>query len=84
MKAWLIENDDGIDALNQTDVEIGDPGPGEVRVELKTSSINRRDMNTVLAPSARNTPLPRIPDDGHCCAFLLLSDSNSVRGWPAS
>ncbi len=62
MKAWLIENDDGIDALNQTDVEIGDPGPGEVRVELKTSSINRRDMNTVLAPSARNTPLPRIPN----------------------
>lgn len=62
MKAWRIENDDGIDALNLTDVEIGDPGPGEVRVKMKTSSINRRDMNTVLAPSARNTPLPRIPN----------------------
>ena len=62
MKAWLIENDDGIDALNLTDVEIGGPGPGEVRVKMMTSSINRRDMNTVLAPSARNTPLPRIPN----------------------
>ena len=36
MKAWLIENDDGIDALNLTDVEIGGPGPGEVRVKMMT------------------------------------------------
>jgi NADPH:quinone reductase-like Zn-dependent oxidoreductase len=62
VKAWRIENDDGIDALNLVDMEIGDPGPGEVRVRMHTSSINRRDMNTVLAPSARNTPLPRIPN----------------------
>ena len=62
MKAWLIENDDGIDALKLADVPIGDPGPGEVRVKIMTSSINRRDMNTVLAPGARNTPLPRIPN----------------------
>ena len=62
MKAWHIENDDGIDALNLVEVEIGDPGPGEVRVRMHASSINRRDMNTVLAPSARNTPLPRIPN----------------------
>ena len=62
MKAWQIENDDGIDALKLADVPIGDPGPGEVRVKIMASSINRRDMNTVLAPSARNTPLPRIPN----------------------
>ncbi|MGB0630711.1 MAG: zinc-dependent alcohol dehydrogenase family protein [Alphaproteobacteria bacterium] len=62
MKAWRIENYDGIDALNLTDVDIGDPGPGEVRFRVKASSINRRDFNTVRAPSARNTPLPRIPN----------------------
>ena len=62
MKAWRIENDDGIDALNLVDMDIGDPGPGEVRVRIHASSINRRDMNTVLAPGARNTPLPRIPN----------------------
>jgi len=56
VKAWHIENDDGIDALKLVDVEIGDPGPGEVRVRMHASSINRRDMNTVLAPSARKTP----------------------------
>ena len=62
MKAWRIENDDGIDALALTDIAIGDPGPGEVRVRVMASSINRRDFNTVRAPGARNTPLPRIPN----------------------
>lgn len=47
MKAWRIENDDGIDALNLTDVEIDDPGPGEVRVKMMTSSINRRGKSVV-------------------------------------
>ena len=74
MKAWLIENDDGIDALNLTDVEIGDPGPGEVRVKIKTSSINRRDMNTVIAPSARNTPLPRIPNSDGAGEVVAVGD----------
>lgn len=62
MKAWRIENNDGIDALNLTDIGIGDPGPGEVRLRVKASSINRRDYNTVRAPGERNTPLPRIPN----------------------
>ena len=62
MKAWRIENDDGIDALDLVDIDVGDPGPGEVRVKVRTSSINRRDMNTVIAPSARGTPLPCIPN----------------------
>ena len=62
MRAWQIENDDGIDALNLANVEIRDPGPNEVRFKVKASSLNRRDYNTVRAPSARNTPLPRIPN----------------------
>lgn len=62
MNAWQIVGDDGIDALTMTDMEIGDPGPGEVRFRVKASSVNRRDFNTVLAPSARNTPLPRVPN----------------------
>ena len=62
MKAWRIENDDGIDALKLVDIDIGEPGPGEVRFRVKASSINRRDFKTVSAPSERNTPLPRIPN----------------------
>lgn len=74
MKAWRIENDHGIDALNLTDVDIGDPGPGEVRFRVKASSINRRDFNTVRAPSARNTPLPRIPNSDAAGEVVAVGD----------
>lgn len=62
MKAWQIQNDDGIDALKLIDFDPGDPGPGEVRIRVKASSLNSRDLNTIRAPSARGTPLPRIPN----------------------
>ncbi len=74
MKAWRIENDDGIDALNLTDVDIGDPGYGEVKFRVLSSSINRRDFNTVLAPSARNTPLPRIPNSDAAGEVISVGD----------
>ncbi len=74
MKTWRIENDDGIDALNLIDVDVGDPGPGELRVKVRTSSINRRDMNTVAAPSARGTPLPCIPNSDMAGEVVAVGD----------
>tara|TARA_B100000686_G_scaffold352196_1_gene453344 strand:- start:151 stop:1158 length:1008 start_codon:yes stop_codon:yes gene_type:complete len=62
MKAWRIENNDGIEALTLVELDSRKPGPDEVKFKVKASSINRRDLNTVLAPAARNTPLPRIPN----------------------
>lgn len=76
MKAWQIINDDGIDALSLNDVNLSDPGPREVRVRVKASSINRRDFNTVLSPSARHTPLPRIPNSD--AAGEVVSTGSSV------
>ena len=80
MKAWRIENDDGIDALSLADIEIGDPGPGEVRVKVMTSSINRRDFNTVRAPGARNTPLPRIPNSDMAGEVVSVGDGVGTFG----
>ena len=74
MKAWLIENDDGIDSLRLRDVDIGDPGPGEVKFRVRASSINRRDFNTVRAPGARNTPLPRIPNSDASGEVIAVGD----------
>jgi len=39
-----------------------------------SSSINRRDFNTVLAPSARNTPLPRIPNSDAAGEVISVGD----------
>ncbi|MEC7489854.1 MAG: NAD(P)-dependent alcohol dehydrogenase [Pseudomonadota bacterium] len=79
MKAWRIENDDGIDALNLVDVDLREPGPGEVRFRVMASSINRRDLNTVRAPGARHTPLPRIPNSD--AAGEVISVGEDVTGF---
>ena len=62
MKAWQIVSDAGVDALSLADVELADPGPGEVRVAIAASSLNYRDLLTVTDPVARNLPYPRIPN----------------------
>lgn len=61
MKAWHIVAD-GIDALKLAEVPSQPPGHGEIRVRIKASSINYRDLMTVKAPSARSLPFPRIPN----------------------
>lgn len=79
MRAWRIENDNGIEALKLIDVDIHQPGPGEVRFRVMASSINRRDFNTVRAPMARNTPLPRIPNSD--AAGEVVSVGEGVRNF---
>lgn len=62
MKAWEIVSDGGTDALACNERPTPSPGPGEVLVRMRASSINFRDLSTVLDPVARNLPYPRIPN----------------------
>lgn len=62
MRVWQINSNDGIDALECVEREARDPGPGEVRVKMRASSINYRDLATVRDPASRNLPLPRVPN----------------------
>jgi len=62
MKAWEIVSDGGIDALACNERPTPEPGPGEVLVRLRATSVNYRDLSTVLDPVARNLPYPRIPN----------------------
>lgn len=62
MRAWQIVSNKGIDALELTQREASEPGPGEVKVKVHASSINYRDLNTVRDPEARKLPYPRIPN----------------------
>tara|TARA_B100000686_G_C16672347_1_gene907193 strand:- start:53 stop:1069 length:1017 start_codon:yes stop_codon:yes gene_type:complete len=72
MQAWRIENNNGICALTLSQIEIGKPGPSEVRIKVHASSINRRDYNTVKNPAERNIPLPRIPNSDAAGAVLAV------------
>ncbi|KAA3625918.1 MAG: NAD(P)-dependent alcohol dehydrogenase [Proteobacteria bacterium] len=62
MRAWQICSGDGIDALQCVERECRSPGHGEVRVAVKASSINYRDLSTVRDPVARGIEFPRVPN----------------------
>ena len=62
MRAWEILSDGGIDALALTERPSPEPGPGEVKVAVRASSINYRDLLTIKDPAARKLPYPRVPN----------------------
>ena len=62
MRAWQIVSNKGIDALKLAHVAVPEPGPGEVKIRVRASSINYRDLNTVRDPEGRKLPYPRIPN----------------------
>jgi NADPH:quinone reductase-like Zn-dependent oxidoreductase len=62
MRAWQIVSPNGIDALELSERHSPDPGPGEVKVRIRASSINYRDLGTVRDPVSRKLPYPRIPN----------------------
>ncbi len=44
MKAWQLTATDGIDSYTLNEVPEPEPGPGEVRVDIKASGLNRLDL----------------------------------------
>lgn len=62
MQAFEIVSGGGIDSLALNDRPTPEPGPGEVLVRMRASSLNYRDLMTVSDPLGRNLPLPRIPN----------------------
>lgn len=62
MRAYEIQGQGGIDALAAIDRPTPVPGPGEVVVRVKASSINYRDLGTVTDPASRGLALPLVPN----------------------
>ena len=62
MRVYEIQGDGGIEALALVVRETPRPGPGEVLVRLRASSLNYRDLSTVLDPLPRGLSLPLIPN----------------------
>lgn len=44
MKAWQLTETNGIDSYVLNDVPVPEPGPGEVRLKLKTAGLNHLDI----------------------------------------
>jgi NADPH:quinone reductase-like Zn-dependent oxidoreductase len=62
MKAYEIVSAGGIDALKLAERDAPAPGPGEVAVRIRASSLNYRDLMTVTDPEGRKLPYPRVPN----------------------
>lgn len=55
MKAWQITATDGIDSYELHDVPEPEPGPGEVRVDIKASGLNHLDIWVAMGLPAPKT-----------------------------
>jgi len=62
MRAFEIISADGVDALALNDRPVPEPGPGQILVAVRASSINYRDLSTIEDPVPRGIPYPRIPN----------------------
>lgn len=81
MRAWRIESDGGIDALNLAELTPPLPGPGQIAVQVRANSINYRDLGMITDPVARRVQFPRIPNsDG---AGEVVAVGAGVTDWAA-
>lgn len=74
MKAYEIISDGGIDALNLAERPTPTPGHNEVLVRMRASSLNYRDLMTVVDAGSRNLPYPRIPNSDGAGEVLAVGD----------
>lgn len=77
MKAYEILGEGGIDALTLNEREDPRPGSGEVLVRVRASSINYRDLMTVMDPGPRGIPYPRIPNSDGAGEVLAVGEGVS-------
>jgi NADPH:quinone reductase-like Zn-dependent oxidoreductase len=62
MKAYVITEGKGLDALQLKERDIPKPRPGEILVRMKASAINYRDLLTINFASSRGITEERIPN----------------------
>lgn len=74
MRTWQIVSPGGIDALECVEHACPQPGPGEVKVRVRASAINYRDLSTVRDPVGRNIPLPRVPNSDAAGEVIAVGD----------
>lgn len=74
MRAYEINSDRGVDALSLTERPEPRPGPGEVLLKVRASSVNYRDLSTIEDPVSRNLPYPRIPNSDGAAEVLEVGE----------
>ena len=79
MKAIVFDEHGSIDVLKYRDIEEQDLLPGQVRVAVRSCSLNYHDVFTRQGMPGIKVPLPGIP--GCDCAGLVSEVADDVIGW---
>ena len=74
MRAYEICSASGIDALALTERGVPEPGPGEVRVRVRASAVNYRDLATIEDPVPRGIRYPTVPNSDAAGEVTALGD----------
>lgn len=74
MRTWEIVSDGGVDALSLNNRPTPEPGPGQVLIRVRASSVNYRDLSTIEDPIARNLSLPAIPNSDAAGEVVATGD----------
>ena len=78
MRAWLLHDTTGIDALRLEDVPTPEPGPGQARVRLKVAGLNHLDVWVSMGlPKPKSLP-HILGGDG---AGIIEALGSGVSGW---
>lgn len=79
MKAYQVQSDGGIDAIQSVELPDPQPGHGEVLVRMRAASLNYRDLIIAAGGYPRNDRCPVIPlSDG---AGEVLAVGEGVTRW---
>ncbi len=71
VRVWEIVGDQGIDALHSNRRTGYQPQAGQVLVKVQATSLNFRDLSTILDPAARALTYPRVPNSD--CAGEIVA-----------
>ncbi|MGG3279154.1 zinc-binding dehydrogenase [Paenibacillus solani] len=77
MKAAIHHGRSGLDGLRVGEMNMEEPGPGEIRVRLKTAGLNHRDLFIMKGRSSLDPPLI-LGSDG---AGIIDAVGEGVDGW---
>ena len=73
MKVYEIQSTEGIDALAVVERSSTSPGPRQVRIRMRASSLNYRDLMTVLH-GGMGAALPLIPNSDGCGEIIEVGN----------
>jgi NADPH:quinone reductase-like Zn-dependent oxidoreductase len=62
MRAYEIRSPEGIDALVSAERDVPEPGTRQVRVRVRASAVNYRDLATIEDPAPRGIRYPTVPN----------------------